>query len=229
MMKTALTMETKKRRTRLVATLLALAVFLLPALPVRAHPHVFVEANLEILRDSTGAATEIRHVWRFDELFSSTVLLDFDGNGDGVLDDEELQEVAGTVKKSIADYNFYTEVRNDGAAVDFYEPDPFFVDYQDGQIIMILALELAAPQKLGDGFKVAVSDPTYYVAIEIADQGAVQVGGVSAGCGWDIQRPDFDALFAANQQTQTEDFFASPEAVTLGSDEYLTWVEFACN
>ena len=77
-----------------------------------AHPHVFIEANLEVVRNDKGEATEIRHVWRFDELFSSSLFLDFDENGNGKLDENELQEIAGITKESIAKYNFYTEIRN---------------------------------------------------------------------------------------------------------------------
>ena len=43
-----------------------------------AHPHVFVDANIEIVRNDKGEFTELRHVWRFDELFSATIILDFD-------------------------------------------------------------------------------------------------------------------------------------------------------
>ena len=43
-----------------------------------AHPHVFVEASLEIVLDKDGRFSKLRQVWRFDELFSATVVLDFD-------------------------------------------------------------------------------------------------------------------------------------------------------
>ncbi|KAA0683698.1 DUF1007 family protein [Neorhizobium sp. P12A] len=40
--------------------------------------HVFVDAQFEAVADANGAPGEVRDVWRFDEVFSSSVLHDFD-------------------------------------------------------------------------------------------------------------------------------------------------------
>ena len=207
--------------------LLIAACALMPAL-AQAHPHVFVESNLEELRSDDGLAREIRHVWRFDEMFSSTVLLDFDDNGNGQLDPAELDTIAAEVKKNISKFNFYTEVRAGRDVANFYEPDPFLVDYKDGQIIMILAMELENPQQMkGSGFKVAVSDPTYYVAMELWDNSHVQLAGNTTGCKWDIVRPDFDKLLRENPEIANDDYGGTWES-GLPADAFLTWVHFEC-
>jgi ABC-type uncharacterized transport system substrate-binding protein len=51
------------------------------ATPAHVHPHVFAEARLEVDVDPAGTVTALRHVWRFDDVFSSTVLVEFDKNG----------------------------------------------------------------------------------------------------------------------------------------------------
>jgi ABC-type uncharacterized transport system substrate-binding protein len=38
-----------------------------------AHPHVFADARLEVDVAPDGHVEVMRHVWRFDEVFSSTV------------------------------------------------------------------------------------------------------------------------------------------------------------
>jgi ABC-type uncharacterized transport system substrate-binding protein len=192
-----------------------------------AHPHVFVEANLEVVRDEAGLITEIRHVWRFDEVFSSTVMLDFDENGDGELDKSELDTVASETKQSLAEYNFFTEIRNAGEGVDVYEPAPYIIDYVDGQILMIMAMELVTPTAASNEFKISVSDPTYYVAVDLVGDNAVHMSGNSAGCEHEIERPDFDALLARDQQTLI-DRFTQDEETFVATDEYLTWVHFRC-
>lgn len=195
-----------------------------------AHPHVFVDANLEVVRDKDGKAREIRHVWRFDEIFSSSLLLDFDDNGNGKLDQPELDEIAKITKSSIGEYNFYTEIRNGETVIDFYEPEPYIVDLDDnGQLTIILALEVDKPPTMGaSGFRVAVSDPTYYVAVDIADEGAVFVTGNDKGCSYEIQRPDFDALYEEDAQRLSELFAAGPNDEVEASEDYLTWIEFKC-
>lgn len=213
----------RKKLTTILVAMLALA----PA-EAFAHPHVFVEANLEILRDADGAVIELRHVWRFDELFSSTVLLDFDADGDGKLNDQELEEVSATVTELLGEYDFYTEIRLDGQSQDFVPPPKIMVDYQDNQILMFFAetMEPALPIA-GKAFRVAVSDPTYYVAVEIANQSSVQITGKGEPCDVAIERPDFDKLYAQNSQTLTEQFFNNPTNAALG-DQWLTWIDFKC-
>ncbi len=204
---------------------------LLAACPqvARAHPHVFVEANVEIARDASGSVTEIRHVWRFDELFSSTVLLDYDGNGDGELDTAELDEVSKTVTESLGEYDYYTEVRYDTQSKAFKLNDRIMVDYVDGQVLMFFALKMDEPLALsGHAFRVAVSDPTYFVAMELAGESAIQIDGPDApDCKANIEVPDFDKLYARDSQTLTEQFFNNPNNASLG-DEWLTWVTVQC-
>ena len=199
-----------------------------------AHPHVFIEANLEIVRDAMGNATDIRHVWRFDEIFTSSLVLDFDDNGSGALDPEELANIAKETKISLAEYNFFTEIKQGEEIVEFEEPDPYLVDLDNGQLIMIMSLKLLKPAPMKkDGFKVAVSDPTYYVAVEMRgqapfEQNAVQVSGNGEGCTSEIVVPDFDALYAKDAKRLAELFDAGPNDEVEASDEYLTWVHFSC-
>ena len=62
------------KKALLLATALAL-----PSV-AHAHPHVFAEAKLEVSGDDKVFISELRNVWRFDEVFSSSVLMDFDKN-----------------------------------------------------------------------------------------------------------------------------------------------------
>ncbi|MEM7462167.1 MAG: DUF1007 family protein [Pseudomonadota bacterium] len=193
-----------------------------------AHPHVFVEANLEVLRNDAGAVTELRHVWRFDEIFSATVLLDFDGNADGNLDSAELDEVSKIVTESIGESGFFTSVRKDGLTIPFIPTDAIMVDFIDNQAIMFFALKFEEPIDVlnKENFKISVSDPSYYVAMEIIDETAIQITGEGTACDVTITRPDFDLLLSS-ATTLTEEFFADPENADLG-DDWKTWIGLEC-
>ncbi|MEC9463046.1 MAG: DUF1007 family protein, partial [Pseudomonadota bacterium] len=52
------------------------------ATPALSHPHIFAEARVEIVAADDGTLKELRNVWRFDDIFSSSVLMDFDKNTD---------------------------------------------------------------------------------------------------------------------------------------------------
>ncbi len=59
----------------------ALAGYLV-AVPSAAagHPHLVFDAKFEAVADPAGNLVEVRDLWHFDEVFSSSVLLDFDKN-----------------------------------------------------------------------------------------------------------------------------------------------------
>lgn len=93
----------------LIAALLSLA-----PTAAFAHPHIFVEARLEVVAGKDGSVEELRNVWRFDEVFSSSVVMDFDKNTDLKLEPNELTDVGNTVKKSLADYDYYMNLTING-------------------------------------------------------------------------------------------------------------------
>lgn len=194
-----------------------------------AHPHVFAEANLEIVRDADGAVLSLRHVWRFDPLFSSTVMLDFDTDANGTLEPSELDEVSSVVTRSIGEQGWFTEVRLGLRQLEFEAPDKIMVDYVEGQVLMFFETEFEKPVETGTAsFRVSVADPTYYVAMDIVGEAAVQVTGKGSECQIAISRPDYDQLYAQNQSTLTEQFFEDPETVSFG-DEWFTWVDMTCD
>lgn len=215
---------------KIVSQLAVLLVGLLAA-PVAAfaHPHVFVEANMEVLRNAKGEFTEIRHVWRFDELFSTSIIFDYDENGDNQLDETELGKVTDIVKESIAEYDFYTAVRHGTDALEFYEPDGIGAYYEGNSLIMFLALELAKPLKPGEKpLRLSASDTSYYVAFDF-DTDNVTVAGNNEGCNIKVEHPDFDKLYAEDSLFLTEAYFNDPNnPVSLG-DEFYSWASLSCS
>lgn len=211
-------------------SLLAIGFMLLPYQAANAHPHVFVETSIEIVRNNEGAFSELRHVWRFDELFSAMMTLDFDANANGKLDPEELKEITDTVIKSIADYDYYTAMRAGEEVIEFYAPEELNAYMEGGQMIMLLSLEPSKPYGFDKGpLKISASDTSYYVAFEM-NQENMKVSGKDAGsCNVDTTHPDFDKLYAENSQTLSEAFFDDAENNTLDlGDEFYSWVNVTC-
>jgi ABC-type uncharacterized transport system substrate-binding protein len=140
-----------------------------------------------------------------------------------------LATISRETKISLKDYGYYTKVKNGDQEIALKSPDPYITDFKDNQLIMVLAMALEEPVKMeASGFKVSVSDPTYYVAVELPDNQSVIVSGEGAACQYDIVRPDFDALWAKDERRMAELFDAGPDEKVEASDDYLTWVEFKC-
>ena len=100
-------------RTAIVAGALLLA----SAGPASVHPHVFAEARLDVVVNADETVKSLRHLWRFDDMFSSTVLMEFDKDADLKLDDKELKDVADTVYASLGEFNYFQIVTSSGKDV----------------------------------------------------------------------------------------------------------------
>jgi ABC-type uncharacterized transport system substrate-binding protein len=203
------------------------AALLASATPALAHPHVFAEASLEIAVDTGGSVEALRHVWRFDDLFSSTVLIEFDTNADLELDTAELEAVGAVIHESLAEFGYFQFVTLDGKEVAMRPPERIIADFQDNQLIVLFESRPAEPLKLAGTAGFGVYDPTFYTAIDFYDDASMTVSALPAGCARAVVRPDADEAIAMNQETLTEAFFDDPASNDL-SKIFATRLELTC-
>lgn len=205
-----------------IATLTMLA----PAAAI-AHPHVFADARLEVVAGADGMIQELHNVWRFDDVFSSQVLLDFDKNTNLVLDQDELEEIGKTVRTSLEEFSYYTTLTQDGKTVAVAKPDVINVDFKDGQLLMFFAIKPAKPMPLKGKLTFGVYDPTLYASIDFpSDKDLVLMGDFKA-CKHAVVRPDADEVIAENQSNLTDAFFNDPTGTDM-SKLFATRMEVTC-
>lgn len=167
-----------------------------------AHPHVFVEPHVEIVGDAAGLFTAIRNVWRMDELFSSSVVVDFDKNANGALDPEELDAVGETVRQSIAEWGFYTFAEIGSRDVKLGAPDKIHTLFEDGQLIFFFELPVTEPIDLTkQPVKVANFDESFFVAFDFKGAEDFQLVDLPGGCAKTIHVPDEDEAAKAWMNT----------------------------
>jgi ABC-type uncharacterized transport system substrate-binding protein len=214
---------------RRIFTLTAAAASLLAvAGTANAHPHVFAEARLDVvLSADRQSATALRHVWRFDDLFSSTVLMEFDKNSDLKLDDGELKEVSDTIFASLAEYNYFQLVTVDGKDVKMKPPSHLMANFDNDQLIVLFESEPDTPIKLAGKIDFGVYDPTFYTAIDFPDDANMAVDEMPANCTKTVVRPDPDTAIAENQKTLTDAFFNDPTGTDM-SKIFATKLELNC-
>ena len=217
-----------KGRMRTHGFLLAATLSLAPAAAF-AHPHIFVEARLEVVAGDDGNIQELRNVWRFDEVFSSSVLMDFDKNTNLKLDPDELKEVGKTVRDSLVDYDYYVNMSINGKSVKVNKPDVINVDYKDGQLLMFFSVVPAEPMTMkGNRLSFGIYDPTLYTSIDFPTDGdMVTIGDAFKGCKRQIVRPDPDQVIAENKNSLTDAFFNDPTGTTM-SKLFATRVDVQC-
>lgn len=198
------------------------------ASPALSHPHIFAEARVEIVATDDGMLKELRNVWRFDDIFSSSVLMDFDKNSDLKLDHSELNEIANTIRDSLGDYSYFTFISKDGASSEIAKPEIFNVDFKDNQLLVFFVAKPKTPLKIGGRMTFGVYDPTLYTAIDFAkDEDMVVEGKPFKACTHKVVRPDPDQVIAQNQSNLTEAFFNDPAGTDMGK-LFATRLEVTC-
>lgn len=211
---------------KFLVTTLTVAI-LAPSFAV-AHPHVFAEARMEVIEGADGAISEVRNLWRFDEMFSSSVVLDFDENSDLKLDEKELAEIGKTVVDSLEEFSYYTYLTKDGQEVELAKPEAIHVTYADNQITMFFAAKPKQSLKISGLLSFGSWDPTMYTAIDFASDGDLQIKGDGlAKCKKTIIRPDADEVLAQNQDKLTEEFFSDPSNNDM-TKLFATRLELSC-
>jgi ABC-type uncharacterized transport system substrate-binding protein len=194
-----------------------------------AHPHVFADARLELTVNQEGTVERLAHVWRFDDIFSSTVLMEFDKNGDLTLDQSELDTLSKTIGDSLQEFNYFQTILDDGKDVKMNELSQLRADFIDNQLLIIFETTPAQPLNIKSGHIISfgVYDPTFYTAIDFLTDEDLHVDGLPTGCKSQVIRPDPDEALAQNQGTLTEAFFNDPMGTNM-SKIFATRLELSC-
>ncbi|KQQ60992.1 MULTISPECIES: DUF1007 family protein [Rhizobium/Agrobacterium group] len=214
-------------KTAILPLAVCLSACLAP-IAAMAHPHIFAEARMEIIEGADGNVQEVRNIWRFDEMFSASVVLDYDKNSDAKLDKEELAEIGATVHESLAEFSYYTFITQNGKQVDFGKPDAIHVDYKDNQVLMFFSVKPKAPLLAKGTLTFGAWDPTLYTAIDFAKDSDIVIKGTHlAACKHKVVRPDPDEIIAQNQSNLTDAFFNDPTGTDM-TKLFATRMELTC-
>lgn len=183
---------------------------------------------MEIIEGADGNVEEVRNIWRFDEMFSASVVLDYDKNSDAKLDSQELAEIGATVHESLAEFSYYTFITQNGKAVDLRKPDAIHVDYKDNQVLMFFSVKPKAPLTAKGTLTFGAWDPTLYTAMDFAKDSDIVIKGTHlAACKHKVVRPDPDEIIAQNQSNLTDAFFNDPTGTDM-TKLFATRMELTC-
>jgi ABC-type uncharacterized transport system substrate-binding protein len=159
-----------------------------------AHPHVFIDAKVDVQLDAENRATAVRVFWIYDEFFSLSMVADMglDSDGDGTLSAEDTAKLSGFDMRWDPSFPGDTYVLHSEAEVALSRPRDFDATYDGVKITSSHWRDLERPVDLtGLPLIVQVYDPGYYVAYRIA--GETDVLGGTGGCSAVAYGPDLEA------------------------------------
>ncbi len=178
--------------------------------PVLAHPHIFIDAKVDVVFDDAGRIAGLRHNWTFDTAFSVWMVQGLDTDGDGSVSPAEMQELADENMVGLADYGFYTFA---GDGMDFTPAGDQRMTYENNKVTLDFSVEAVEPVAPGSRFELGVYDAESYVAIGFADVSTVRLINAPASCSAELVPPR-----AMDRATEERLYALGPEVLELPPD-----------
>lgn len=210
---------------RLLPALLA-TLALWPWGPAAAHPHGWIDIQVTVLLDESGAVLGLREAWLFDEVYSAFATEGFDGDGDGLPDPERLQELAAVNLQQLREYDYFTVVTDGDGHVPVPDATDARTAFGGGRIYMAFTLLFDEPvPREAQPLRYAVYDPFYLAAMShLSDGEGIRLEGGPPGCLVRIEAADPDPALVA---------YALSLDITQATDDSLgaqfaEWVTISC-
>lgn len=150
--------------------LIAAALLMATPTGTYAHPHIFVDAGLEVIFDDAGLVSHVAIIWEYDELYSLLITEDMglDDDFDGELTAAELEKLNGFDQDWLEGYYGDTRAYLGGVELGLSRPVSYETSFSKGRITSrhVRALE-AGPVALTAQLDVRPYDETYYTAYDV--------------------------------------------------------------
>lgn len=180
------------------------SIMLSPA-PAAAHPHAWIDLKTVVLFNEEGQVAGLRLRWVFDEFYTLYAIEEFDKDGDGQPDDDQLWKLAVVNLESLAEYDYFTFVKVEGVQPAYDQVTEYETYMEDERLVLIFTVKLLVPaDPRRHTVSYAVYDPTYYIEITHAARSEEPIrfeGPAPEGCSFELQYPDPNEeimLFAAS-------------------------------
>ncbi len=143
------------------------AWFALLVFPVTVfgHPHVFIEAEVEIELNAQGIKG-LWQDWTFDEYFSAWIIEEFDTNQDGRFDDQETRAVHDGAFRYLAEFGYFTKVLKGEREMPIKAIEKFSVATRGHKIVytFFVNLDIKVPSGVSE-LIIAVYDESFYCQV----------------------------------------------------------------
>lgn len=147
--------------------LLIMSTFLLTSLQPKAfsHPHVFIHNSVTFVFDNKGLAG-FKVYWVFDEMFSNTLILDYDKNGNGNFELSEIKKLEKGAFSNLKNFDYFTHIKIKGKPfkVRFFKDFSAKITKNKVVYIFFLPCHIRAVSSFKE-VNISVHDKTFYCTV----------------------------------------------------------------
>jgi ABC-type uncharacterized transport system substrate-binding protein len=165
---------------------------------VRAHPHEWIEMQVQIVFSDDGKITGMRHDWLMDEFFSAFAL-------EGVLKRGNeptasgLEDLGNEMLRNISEINYFIRAMHNTVPVELENHQLTSLVVEDGKLRMIFDVDFArslTPSVSTLDYK--IYDSAFYIEmIHIEGKRPVELINAPQGCGWELEPPEENQALSA--------------------------------
>lgn len=148
---------------------LGLCILLLPVSISWSHPHVFLYNTVGVIFDEKGlAGFSVR--WLFDEMFSSMIILDFDKNGNNLLEPPEIEGIRKNAFSNLRNFNYFIHVSINGKEFNVQYVTDFSAEVVEGCLVyqFFVPCHIHATETFQE-ICLSVYDHTFYCDVTLAE------------------------------------------------------------
>ena len=164
---------------------LIVALSLLAALPgaASAHPHVLNDVHA-LVEFKDGKIVSLYMGWKFDPVFSASLVKDFDKNKNNRLDPDEIKDIEREAFQDTKDQGYFTYARIGEAPVQWPTATDFKIVAVKDSLMYAFRLSLPRPvDPRKEAFSFTTYEETFYIDMDFPTDNAVTLNGEgSAGC-----------------------------------------------
>lgn len=130
-----------------------------------AHPHVFVDAKVQVLFDEKGFSG-IKNHWVYDEIYSAAMIASVDSDGDGTFSAQEGEKLKSTILGDLEKMNYFNYVQWGSDFLKVEELQKFRASVVNRRLVLDFIVIFSVP--VGNDYSMlvaVVADPTNYVQV----------------------------------------------------------------
>jgi len=218
-------MSHHKAGARSLFALLFIAALLFPVDKLAAHPHAWIDMQVDFRFDETSQLEALQIVWEFDEFYTAFAVEEFQKQKDGTYAASDLAKLTEANLGNLESWNYFTEIERAGEKLALGKPYDGLSTYnpKTGRLKLVFMLPLAKSTKPTPQapINLRIYDPSYYISIEYVKENPVTIsGGAHQGCSSTNQIPEGEKVWGG----LPESAFNGPAAATLGKNFAATTI-----